>query len=124
MTWRWGQPGRFAQPRLGGAGLLRGEQRVGFFQRGERVAVPVGVDHVQVLAGLIPGPVAHQVIGHLGHPGFERGGEPAAAVDHPEAVPIGGDPQRDQHAVDRDGLHELRVEVQVAADIAGWAASG
>ena len=99
-------------------GLPRGEQRAGLFQRRQRVAVPVHVDHVQVLAGLIAGPVTHQVIGHLGHPGLQRPGQAAATVDHPEAVPIGGDPQRHQHAVDRDGLHELGVEVQVAADIA------
>ena len=68
-----GQPGGFAQPGLGGAGLPGREQRVGLFQHGERVAVPVHVDHVQVLARLIPGPVAHQVIGHLAHAGLQRG---------------------------------------------------
>ena len=46
-----------------GTGLPGREQRVGLFQRGERVVVPVHVDHVQVLASLIPCPLTDQVEG-------------------------------------------------------------
>ena len=62
---RGGQSGGLAQPGLPRTGLVGGEQRAGFFQHGERVTVPVGVDHVQELASLIAGPLGHQVIGHL-----------------------------------------------------------
>jgi len=118
-----GQPGGLADPGLGSAGLPGREQRVGLFQRGERVAVPVHVDHVQVLAGLVPGPLTHQVKGHFVNPGLQRSRQAAAAVDDAVTVPVRGDPQRHQDAVGPDRFDELAGQVQVAADIARWPAS-
>ena len=66
---------------------MRGEQRRRFLHWSEvpAVAVAVGDEHVQELAGLVAGPVGVQDTGHLGQPGLQGCGETAVTLDDPEA---------------------------------------
>ncbi len=81
---------------------MGGEQRVGLLDGRERVAVPVGGPHIQVLARLVIGAVLGQIGGQLFQACLDCGGEPPVTVDDAVTAVGGGDPQRDQDPVRLD----------------------
>ena len=86
------ESGGLADTCLGGPVGAGGEQRVGFLQRGETLAVVVGDVHVEELPGLVALPLGVQVIGNLGEPELVRSGQPPVPLDHPvAAAPVRGD---------------------------------